>query len=66
MRSTRFLRIAAATLALVVSGTLPLRAQAPVTVRVGAFPLDNNGPIYYAQDLGYFKDAGITVESRKA
>ena len=47
---------------LVIGGACPLRAQTPITVRVAAPPFDNTGPVYYAQDLGYFKDAGLTIE----
>ena len=41
---------------------MPIGAQAPVTLRVAAPPIDGAGPVFYAQDLGYFRDAGITVE----
>jgi NitT/TauT family transport system substrate-binding protein len=37
-------------------------AQQLQTVRVAAAPLDTLGNVYYAQDLGYLKDAGLTVE----
>ena len=37
-------------------------AQQLVTVRVAAAPLDTLGNVYYALDLGYFKDAGIDIE----
>ncbi len=37
-------------------------AQQLTVVRVAAAPLDTIGNVYYAQDLGYFKDVGITVE----
>ncbi len=36
-------------------------ADAPGTVNVGTIPLDSIGTVYYAQDLGYFKNAGLTV-----
>jgi NitT/TauT family transport system substrate-binding protein len=31
-------------------------------VHVAAFPTDNSGNVYFAQDLGYFKDAGLDVQ----
>lgn len=37
-------------------------AQQLQTVHVAAAPLDTIGNVYYAQDLGYLKDAGLTVE----
>jgi NitT/TauT family transport system substrate-binding protein len=36
-------------------------ADAPGTINVGSIPLDSIGTVYYAQDLGYFKNAGLTV-----
>ena len=36
-------------------------ADPPATINVGAIPLDTIGTVYYAQDLGYFKNAGLTV-----
>lgn len=54
--------VAAAFALIFAGGTVPLAAQSTVTLRVGAAPLDSNGPLYYAQDLGYFKDAGLTIE----
>lgn len=36
-------------------------ADAPSVINVGAFPVDNVGPLYYAQSLGYFRDAGLDV-----
>jgi NitT/TauT family transport system substrate-binding protein len=64
MKSARFAAVVSAAFSLLVfaGGASPLGAQSTVTLRVGAAPLDSNGPLYYAQDLGYFKDAGITLE----
>ena len=47
---------------LAIGGASPLRAQTLVTVRVAAPPFDNTAPVYYAQDLGYLKDVGLTVD----
>lgn len=47
--------------ALVPSALRAAPADAPATINVGALPLDTIGTVYYAQDLGYFKDAGLTV-----
>ena len=55
----RIATIAAALLLLAASGA---DAQQLQTVHVSAAPLDTIGNVYYAQELGYLKDAGITVE----
>jgi len=62
MNVRRFAAVAAAFGLAVIGGACPLRAQTPITVRVAAAPFDNTGPVYYAQDLGYFRDVGLTVE----
>lgn len=49
--------LAAALLA--VPGTL--RAAGPDVVNLINLPADNSGIVYYAEDLGYFKDAGLDV-----
>jgi NitT/TauT family transport system substrate-binding protein len=36
-------------------------AQTVQVLNVGTIPLDANGPLYYAQQLGYFKDVGLDV-----
>ena len=36
-------------------------AQALIPVEVQGAPFDLNGPLFYAQDLGYFKKAGLDV-----
>lgn len=45
-----------------VAGARPARAQAPSTVRVGALFTDANLGPYYAQELGLFAKAGLSVE----
>ena len=37
-------------------------AEPPVTVNVINLPADNSAVVYYALDLGYFKDAGLDVK----
>ncbi len=39
----------------------PLGAADPVVVNVGALPVDTSAVVFYAQDQGYFKDAGLDV-----
>ena len=36
-------------------------AQPPNSVQISAAPIDLNGPVFYAQELGYFKKAGLDV-----
>ena len=63
-RLERGLRLAAA-LAIVaaLSATQPLQAQAPLpAVSVGTLSSDNSAAVYYAQELGFFKRAGIDVQ----
>jgi NitT/TauT family transport system substrate-binding protein len=62
MNVRRFVPVAAALAMLVIGGACPLRAQTLTTVRVAAPPFDNTAPVYYALDLGYFKDAGLTID----
>jgi NitT/TauT family transport system substrate-binding protein len=47
-------------LALGVS-SVPALAAAPVTINVISLPSDTAGTIYYADELGYFKAAGLDV-----
>lgn len=39
-----------------------VRSQSPPTLRVGATPFNTYAEAYYAQDLGIFKKAGLSVE----
>ena len=41
-------------------------AQAPIPIEVSGAPFDLNGPLFYAQDLGYFKKAGLDVQINTA
>jgi NitT/TauT family transport system substrate-binding protein len=40
---------------------VPVRAADPIVVNVGALPVDTSAVIFYAQDQGYFKAAGLDV-----
>jgi NitT/TauT family transport system substrate-binding protein len=62
-------RMAVGVLAVFFAGTLPAllvpgrpaTAQALQVVNVGQIPFEANGTLYYALQLGYFKDAGLDV-----
>jgi NitT/TauT family transport system substrate-binding protein len=41
---------------------LPAGAQAPTKMRVGVLRLSSSGPVFIAQERGYFRDAGVDVE----
>jgi len=62
MNATRRLTIAllAAVLTLGVA-TASRAADAPAVINLINLPADNSAEVYYAQDLGYFKDAGLDV-----
>jgi NitT/TauT family transport system substrate-binding protein len=65
MRDFRRLLLAVATCATVaVSAAAPLRAAAPdpITINLGVQPGDSTGEGFYAQDMGFFKDAGLDVK----
>ena len=47
--------------ALVLAGT-PLQAQTPTVLHVATGGKESDAQVYYAQDLGYFKRAGLDVE----
>jgi NitT/TauT family transport system substrate-binding protein len=49
-------------LAFVLFFSGPLAAQQLVTVKVAAIPGDISAQVWYAQDLGYFKQVGLNVE----
>lgn len=42
--------------------TMPRIARSADAVRVATIPLDAGAEVYYAQDMGFFKDAGLDVE----
>jgi NitT/TauT family transport system substrate-binding protein len=60
----QFVRTVAAlgAIALFAGGTHPAGAQALTVVHVAGLPTDNSGNLYFAQDLGYFKNAGLDVQ----
>lgn len=62
MLSTRrsFLGSAGAAVAAAALGYAPARADDTV-VRIGALTIDTTAEVWYAQELGYFKDAGLNV-----
>jgi NitT/TauT family transport system substrate-binding protein len=55
-----FMLRAVATLALLIVASLP--ASAADVVRVASGPTDSGSAVYYALDLGYFKNAGLDVK----
>jgi NitT/TauT family transport system substrate-binding protein len=50
------------TVAMVAGALVPASSQTLPTLRIGTTPYDAGAQPYYAQALGYFKDAGINVE----
>jgi NitT/TauT family transport system substrate-binding protein len=46
----------------VTAATLPARARAADALRIACIPLDAGAEAYYANDLGYFRDAGIDAQ----
>jgi NitT/TauT family transport system substrate-binding protein len=60
LRVTR--RSALAGMATLIAATGTAGAQsAPVPLTIGAPPNDASGPIYFAEDLGYYKKAGLVT-----
>ena len=64
----RFLRVfRACALTLAVAGIAslgiagPARAADPIVINVGALPVDTSAVVFYAQDQGFFKAAGLDV-----
>src|ERR1700735_399010 len=60
----RLLLAVAACAALAVSAAASLRAASPdpITINLGVQPGDSTGEGFYAQDMGFFKDAGLDVK----
>ena len=46
----------------VVAGIAPVSAQPAPVLRIGTTPIDAGAQPYYAAAMGFFRDAGITVE----
>lgn len=44
-----------------LTGPAPAQTQALIPLNIMASPLDLNGPVFYAQDLGIFKKHGLDV-----
>jgi NitT/TauT family transport system substrate-binding protein len=51
--------LAATVIALIAA---PVRADDPATLRISTNPIDSGAEVYYADDLGYFAKAGLTVD----
>src|SRR6185312_2715085 len=58
MRKTSFIALLVIAAAFTAGGA---QAQAPAVINLIQLPADNSAEVYYAQDLGYFKDAGLDV-----
>src|SRR5215468_6791154 len=62
MRSIRSLLVLTFTLLLVFSTRASTTAQAPIKLKMGYSVWVGYGPLFIAQDKGYFKDQGLDVE----
>ena len=58
MKRLRALGLAGAGL---MAAAFPSAARAATSVRIATLPIDGTALAYYANDLGYFKDAGLDV-----
>lgn len=60
MRRSQFL---ASTTALAAAGLVPAAARAQErTIRIGALLIDNTAEVFFAQDQGFWKNAGLSVD----
>jgi NitT/TauT family transport system substrate-binding protein len=59
MKRFEVLALASAAMA---SSTMPARAQTVPTVRLGIVAVEEGAPAYYAQERGFYKQAGLNVE----
>lgn len=59
---TRLLTISAVSVALVIGASVGVRAADPVKLRIVVIPTEVSAAAYFANDLGYFKDAGIDAD----
>lgn len=57
----RFVLALGATLALLTGAAPAQTPPALIPIRVNATPIDLNGPVFYAQELGFFKNHGLDV-----
>jgi NitT/TauT family transport system substrate-binding protein len=62
MRLVRALAFICAAFALGAAALAPARGDTPATINVISLPSDTAGTIYYADELGYFKAAGLDVK----
>lgn len=53
--------LASLAIVMLVLAAPPVRAADPTVVNVGATPGDTSAVVFFAQDLGYFKTAGLDV-----
>jgi ABC-type nitrate/sulfonate/bicarbonate transport system substrate-binding protein len=58
----KYVRPFAILIALFVAAAEPAGAQTSPVLRLACFPTDSYGEAYYAQDMGFFKEHGISVE----
>jgi NitT/TauT family transport system substrate-binding protein len=61
MNALRRLTFTLLAAALTFGAQAPGRAADPAVINLINLPADNSAEVYYAQDLGYFKDAGLDV-----
>lgn len=59
-RSSFIGRTAAAAISTIAAPSIVVAAPA-IPLKVAAFPIDPEGVIFYAKDLGYFDDAGLDI-----
>src|SRR5476649_1254084 len=57
-----YLRLFLICVASLVAAAVPASAQSSPVLRLACFPTDSYGEAYYAQDMGFFKEHGISVE----
>jgi len=62
MRRSEVLSLAGAA---IVSSVLPARAQQSPAIRLGIVAVEEGAALYYAQERGFFRQAGVNVELTK-
>ena len=58
----KFLRLFLICVASLAAAALPAVAQTSPVLRLACFPTDSYGEAYYAQEMGFFKEHGISVD----
>jgi NitT/TauT family transport system substrate-binding protein len=61
MKREQFVGTAAVAGLALSSGLRPARAADPIVLNVGTLPVDTSAVVFYAQDQGFFKAAGLDV-----